>query len=183
MLSNIHTFAANPFAPITINGKHYSLIHIGAAPTPAMSDYSVNASAESPGSRPNSPPSCYSPHSVENIFASNANINPTTLQEIATSLVQTVKNHEEVHHFAILAFEDKVKRLKSTIEGYTETYERAPDGYVCNTMYLDLKIPHGEGAYAKAYWVTPAHNGYMQVSGTHYFMGSKTQRQCGVEGD
>ena len=130
-----------------------------------MSDYSINASAESPRSRPASPPSCYSPRGVENIFASNAHINPDTLREIATSLVQTVKNHEEVHRFTVLAFEDKIKRLESTIEGYAETYERAPDGYVCNTMYPDLKIPLGEGMYAKAYWVTPAHDGYIQAYG------------------
>jgi len=161
-LSNIHTFAANPFAPITHNGKQYSLIYIGN-PTPTMSDYSINASAKSPRSRPNSPPSCYSPRGVENIFASNADINPTTLREIATGLVQTIKNRKEVHRFAVLAFEDKIKRLESTIKGYAETYERAPNGYVRNTMYPDLKIPLGEGAYAEAYWVTPAHNGYVQV--------------------
>jgi len=130
-----------------------------------MSDYSVNASAESPGSRPNSPPSCYSPHGVENIFASNAHIDPETLQDIATGLVQTIKNHKEIHRFAMLAFEDKIKRLESTIEGYAETYEQAPDGYVRNTMYPDLKIPLGEGAYTEAYWVTPAHNGYVQAYG------------------
>jgi len=61
------------------------------------------------------------------------------------------------------AFKDKVKRLESTIEGYAETYKRAPDGYVRNTMYLDLKIPLGEGAYAEAYWVTPMHDGYVQA--------------------
>jgi len=102
---------------------------------------------------------------VENIFTSNVDIDPTTLQEIATGLVQTVKNREEVHHFAVLAFEDKIKRLKSTIEGYAETYERAPDGYVRNTMYPDLKIPLGEGSYAEAYWITPAHDGYVQAYG------------------
>ena len=130
-----------------------------------MSDYSVNASAESPRSRPNSPPSCYSPHGVENIFASNVDIDPTTLREIATGLVQTVKNRKEVHRFAVLAFEDKIKRLESTIEGYAETYKQAPDGYVRNTMYPDLKIPLGEGMYAEAYWVTPAHDGYIQAYG------------------
>jgi len=78
-LSNIHTFATNPFAPITIDGEHYSLVHIDNNPTPIMSDYSANASAESPGSRPNSPPSCYSPCGVENIFTANANIDPVTL--------------------------------------------------------------------------------------------------------
>jgi len=88
-----------------------------------MSDYSVNASAESPRSHPNSPLSCYSPCGVENIFATNADIDPITLQEIATGLVQTIKNREEIHCFAILAFEDKIKRLESTIEGYAETYE------------------------------------------------------------
>jgi len=161
---NTHTFATNPFAPITVDGQHYSFIHIGHVPSPAMSDYSVNASAESPtGSRPTSPPSCYSPCGVENIFASNVDINPTTLREIATGLVQTVKNREEIHRFVILAFKDKVKRLESTIEGYAETYERAPDGYVRNTMYPDLKIPQGEGVYAKAYWVTPAHDRYVQA--------------------
>jgi len=162
-LSNIHTFAENPFVPITINGEHYSLIHISNNPTPAMSNYSVNASTKSPGSRPSSPPSCYSPCGVENIFASNAQIDPDTLQEIATSLVQTVKNCKEIHHFTVLAFEDKIKRLESTIEGYAETYEQAPDGYVCNTIYPDLKIPLGEGAYAEAYWVTPAHDRYIQA--------------------
>jgi len=30
MLSNTHTFAVNPFAPITHNGKQYSLVHIGS---------------------------------------------------------------------------------------------------------------------------------------------------------
>jgi len=165
-LSNIHTFAANPFAPITINGEHYSLIHIGNPPSPAMSDYSVNASAESPlGSCPASPKSCYSPHTVETIFANNADIDSSTLHDIATGLVQTVKNREEIHRFAVLAFEDKIKRLESTIEGYTETYERAPDRYVRNTMYPDLKIPLGEGVYAEAYWVTPAHDGYVQAYG------------------
>jgi len=129
-----------------------------------MSDYSANASAESPnGSHPNSPPSCYSPCGVENIFATNVHIDPTTLREIATGLVQTVKNRKEIHWFAVLTFEDKIKRLESTIEGYAETYERAPDGYVRNTMYPDLKIPLGEGAYAKAYWVTLAHDGYVQA--------------------
>jgi len=163
MLSNIHTFAANPFAPITINGEHYSLVHISNNPTPPMSDYSVNASAESPRSRPTSPLSCYSPCGVENIFASNTHIDPDTLREIATSLVQTVKNCEETHRFAVLTFKDKIKRLESTIEGYAETYERAPDGYVRNTMYPDLKIPLGEGMYAEAYWVTPAHDRYVQA--------------------
>jgi len=162
-LSNIHTFAANPFAPITINNEHYSLIYIGNDPTPPMSDYSVNASTESPGSCPNSPPSCYSPCGVENIFAANAHIDPTTLQEIATGLVQTIKNRKEIHRFAVLAFEDKIKRLESTIEGYAKTYKQAPDGYVHNTMYPNLKIPLGEGAYAKAYWVTPALDGYVQA--------------------
>jgi len=162
---NIHTFAANPFAPITVNNKHYSLIYIGHDPAPTMSDYSINASAKSPNSRPNSPLSCYSPCGVENIFASNADINPVTLREIATGLVQTVKNREEIHQFAIIAFKDKIKWLESTIEGYVETYEQAPDGYVRNTMYPDLKIPLGEGAYAEAYWVTPAHDGYVQAYG------------------
>jgi len=165
-LSNIHTFAANPFAPITVDGEHYSLIHISNNPTPAMSDYSANPSAKSPaGSHPNSPPSYYSPCRVENIFATNAHINPTTLQEIATGLVQTVKNCEEIHRFAVLAFEDKIKRLESTIEGYAETYKQAPDGYVRNTMYPNLKIPLGKGAYAEVYWVTPVHDGYIQVYG------------------
>jgi len=162
MLSNIHTFATNPFAPITHNGEHYSFIHVDQL---AMSDYSANASAESPGSCPNSPPSCYSPCGVENIFAANAHIDPVTLREIATGLVQTIKNREEVHRFAVLAFEDKIKRLELTIEGYAKTYKRAPDGYVHNTMYPDLKIPLGEGAYAEAYWVTPAHDGYIQAYG------------------
>jgi len=166
MLSNIHTFAANPFAPITINNEHYSLIHISNNPTPPMSDYSVNASAKSPGgSRPASPPSCYSPHTVETIFATNALIDPCTLHDIATGLVQTIKNREEIYHFAIIAFKDKVKRLEATIEGYAETYEQASDGYVRNTMYPDLKIPLGEGVYAEAYWVTPAHDGYVQAYG------------------
>jgi len=166
MLSNIHTFAANPFAPITVNSEHYSLIHINNSPTSAMSDYSVNASAESPtGSRPNSPPLCYSPCGVENIFAANAHINPTTLCEIATSLVQTVKNRKEIHRFAVLAFEDRVKQLESTIKGYAETYEWVPDGYIRNTMYPNLKIPLGEGTYAEVYWVTPTHNGYVQAYG------------------
>jgi len=165
-LSNIHTFATNPFAPITINGEHYSLVHIGNDPTPPMSDYSINASAESPArSRPASPPSCYLPHTVENIFATNAIINPSTLRDIATGLVQTVKNCEEIHCFTVATFKDKIKRLESAIEGYAETYERAPDGYVRNTMYPDLKIPLGEGAYAEAYWVTPAHDGYVQAYG------------------
>ena len=163
MLLNIHTFAVNPFAPITLNGEHYSFVHIGNNPTPVMSDYSANASAKSPGSCPNSPPSYYSPCGVENIFTSNTDIDPVTLQEITTGLVQTIKNREEVHRFAMLAFEDRIKRLESTIKGYAETYERAPDGYVCNTMYPDLKIPLGKGAYAKAYWVTPVHNGYVQA--------------------
>jgi len=89
-----------------------------------MSDYSVNASAKSPtGSHPASPPSCYSPHTVETIFAANAIINPNTLHDIATGLVQTVKNHEEIHRFAVIAFEDRIKWLESTIKGYTETYE------------------------------------------------------------
>jgi len=162
-LSNIHTFAVNPFAPITINNEHYSLVHIGADATPIMSDYSINASAESPmGSCPASPPSCYSPCGVENIFAANADIDATTLQEIATGLVQTVKNCEEIHCFAVLTFEDRIKRLESTIEGYAETYKQAPDGYIRNTMYPNLKIPLGKGVYAEAYWVTPAHDGYVQ---------------------
>ena len=130
-----------------------------------MSDYSINASAKSPGSRPNSPLSCYSPHGVGNIFATNANINPVTLREIATGLVQTVKNHEEIHRFTVITFEDKIKQLESTIEGYAKTYKWAPDRYIHNTMYLDLKIPLGEGAYAEAYWVTPAHDGYVQAYG------------------
>ena len=98
---------------------------------------------------------------METIFATI--IDPATLQDITTSLVQTVKNHEEIHHFAVIAFEDKIKRLETTIKGYTETYKCAPDRYVCNTIYPNLKIPLGKGAYAEAYWVTPAHNGYVQA--------------------
>jgi len=32
-------------------------------------------------------------------------------------------------------------------------------------MYPDLKIPLGKGAYTEAYWVTPAHDGYVQAYG------------------
>ena len=102
---------------------------------------------------------------METIFTTNANINSSTLCDIATSLVQTVKNREEIHHFAVIAFDDRIKRLESTIEGYAKMYEQAPDGYMHNTMYPDLKIPLGEGAYAEAYWVTPAHDGYVQAYG------------------
>jgi len=164
--SNTHTFAENPFAPITIDNEHYFLIYIGTGPTSNMSDYSTNASAKSPaGSHPVSPPSCYSPHTMENIFATNASIDSDTLCDITTSLAQTVKNCKEIHCLAIIVFEDKIKRLELTIEGYAETYEQAPDGYICNTMYLDLKIPVGEGAYTEAYWVTAAHNRYVQCYG------------------
>jgi len=100
---------------------------------------------------------------METIFTTNALIDPGTLHDIATGLVQTVKNREEIHWFATIAFEDKVKRLESVIEGYAKTYERAPEGYVRNTMYPDLKIPIGEGFYREAYWVTPAHDGYVQA--------------------
>ena len=131
-----------------------------------MSDYSINASTELPtGSHPASPPSCYLPHTVETIFANNAIINPSTLCNIATGLVQTVKNHKDIHRFTVITFEDQIKQLESTIKGYAETYKRAPDGYIRNTMYPDLKIPLSEGAYTEAYWVTPAHNGYVQVYG------------------
>ena len=154
----------NPFAPITANNKHYSLLYIGTDPTPDMSDYSINASMESPTrSHPASPPSCYSPHTVETIFATNAVIDPGTLHDIATGLVQTVKNHKEIHRFTVITFEDRIKQLESTIKGYAKTYKQAPDGYVHNTMYPDLKIPCGKGAYMEAYWVTPAHNRYIQA--------------------
>jgi len=83
----------------------------------------------------------------------------------AATLFQTVKNCEEIHHFTTITFEDKIKRLESTIKGYAETYEQAPNSYVCNTMYPDLKIPIGKGAYMEAYWVTPAHNIYVQAYG------------------
>jgi len=105
---------------------------------------------------------------METIFATNANIDPSMLRDIATGLVQTVKNREEIHRFAIITFEDKIKRLESVVEGYAETYERAPDGYVRNTMYPDLKIPVGEGFYREAYWVTPAHDGYIQAYGQEH---------------
>ena len=105
---------------------------------------------------------------METIFATNANIDPSTLRDIATGLVQTVKNREEIHRFATITFEDRIKRLESVVEGYAETYERAPDGYVRNTMYPDLKIPVGEGFYREAYWVTPAHDGYVQAYGQEH---------------
>ena len=164
MHSNIHTFAVNPFVPIILNNKHYSLIYLGTGPTSNMSDYSVNASAESPaGSWPALPPSYYSPHTMENIFTTNANINASTLHNIATSQVQTIKNHKEIYHFATIRFEDRIKRLKAKIQDYAETYKTAPDRYMYNTNYPDLRIPLREGIYTEAYWVTLAHNRYIQA--------------------
>src|SRR5882672_9935424 len=145
-------------------------------PRSSMSDFSINASNESPASTPPQSPTLpipfnpvpstvvptyppLSPQTAVNILASQPDLNET-VRAIAYGLVSTVHNREVLHALQSkglqdtnAALQDRIKNLEREADRVFEQLPLRPVGYEDNNGRVTTQVPIGGGYYADAKWV------------------------------
>src|SRR6266850_4431991 len=150
-----------------------------------MSDYSINASNESPATTlpqtpillipfnpvattvvPTYPP--LSPQTALNVLASQPNLNET-IQAITFGLVSTVHNHKVVHTLQTKGLQDTNVALQDCIKGFECKADCSfelplrPIRYEDNNGHISTQIPIGGGYYADAKWIQQRDDGHVNL--------------------
>src|SRR6267142_5703286 len=145
-------------------------------PQTSMSDFSVNASNESPATTlPQSPifpipfnpvPTTVvltypplSPQTAINVLASQPDLNET-IRAIAYGLFSTVHNREVLHALQSKGLQDTNAALQDRIKNFEREADRVfeqlplrPIGYEDNNGRVSTQVPIGGGYYANAKWI------------------------------
>jgi hypothetical protein len=80
-------------------------------------------------------------------------IDAITLQSICDGLLKTIRTCETVHCQVEDQLSEQIKGLGDRVADYQKTYDQAPEGYIENTRFLNLKVPIGAGFYLPAKWI------------------------------
>jgi hypothetical protein len=86
-------------------------------------------------------------------------IDTITLCSICDGLLETIKTCETVHRWVEDKLGEQIKGLGDRVAKYQKTYDQAPDGYVKNTWFPNLKVPIGAGFYLPTKWIRQCNNG------------------------
>jgi len=151
-----------------------------------MSDYSINASNESPATTPPQSPILpipfnpvpttvvptyppLSPQTAINVLASQPDLNET-VRAIAYGLVSTIHNREVVHALQSkglqdtnAALQDRIKNLEHEADRVFEQLPLRPIGYKDNNGHVTTQVPIGGGYYADAKWVQQRDDGRVNL--------------------
>src|SRR6267142_1907330 len=155
-------------------------------PRTSMSDYSINASNESPATTPPQSPilpipfnpvpatvvPAYPPLSLQtaiNVLTSQPDLNET-VQAIAYGLVSTVHNREVLHALQSKGLQDTNAALQDRIKNFEREADRVfeqlplrPIGYEDNNGRVTTQVPIGGGYYADAKWVQQRDDGRINL--------------------
>src|SRR6266850_5565776 len=154
-------------------------------PQTSMSDYSVNASNESPATMPPQSPTLpipfnpvattaiptyppLLPQTVINVLASQPNLNET-IRAIAYGLVSTIHNWEVLHALQSKGLQDTHVALQDRIKNFEREADRSfelplcPIGYEDNNGCVTTQVPIGGGYYVDAKWVKQRDNGHIYL--------------------
>jgi hypothetical protein len=80
-------------------------------------------------------------------------INAVTLRSICKGLLETIQAHEMVHCVVEDRLSQQIRGLGDQVANYQKTYDQAPEGYIENTRFPNLKVPIGAGFYLPAKWI------------------------------
>ena len=151
-----------------------------------MSDYSINASNESPATTPPQSPilpipfnpvpatvvpayPLLSPQTAINVLASQPDLNKT-IRAIAYGLVSTVHNHEVLHALQSKGLQDTNAALQDRIKNFEHEADRVfeqlplhPIGYEDNNGRVSTQVPIGGGYYADAKWIQQLDDGHINL--------------------
>jgi len=154
-------------------------------PQTSMSDYSVNASNESPATMPPQSPTLpipfnpvattaiptyppLLPQTVINVLASQPNLNET-IRAIAYGLVSTIHNWEVLHALQSKGLQDTNVALQDCIKNFKCEADRSfelplhPIGYEDNNGQVSTQVPIRGGYYANAKWIQQHDNSHVNL--------------------
>jgi hypothetical protein len=95
-----------------------------------------------------------SPHTATTTLNTiRGDIDAVTLHSICDGLLETIRTHETIHHQVEDQLSEQIKGLGDRVADYQKTYDQAPEGYIENTRFLNLKVPIGAGFYLPAKWI------------------------------
>lgn len=99
------------------------------------------------------------------------NIPANDLREILRGFANTMQTRLEVATDRERMLQRQIDGLADRVMEYEETYNTAPEGYVINLNYPDLRVPIGNGLYRPAKWVKQEDHGlvscYTDRDGEH----------------
>jgi len=150
-----------------------------------MSDYSINASNESPATMPPQSPilpipfnpvpttvvpayPLLSPQTAINVLASQPDLNET-VRAIAYGLVSTVHNREVLHALQSKGLQDTNVALQDRIKNFEREADRSfelplrPIGYEDNNGHVSTQVPISGGYYADAKWIQQHDDGRINL--------------------
>jgi hypothetical protein len=133
-------------------------------PLASMSSVSLpNTSNESPNECPiqlpphlmaTSAPIALSPHTIQTTLQTQLDLDAILLRSIATSLLQTITNHEADAAVSTKRYEDQLHHLEQKVLHYEATFNEPPMGYTLNNGKVsDFHIPVSRGLYQEEKWI------------------------------
>jgi hypothetical protein len=116
-------------------------------------------------------PGPLSPRTTTNTLAAYDNIDATLLRQICKGLLETIKQREDTRRVTEAHLNNQIEGLSQRVMEYTNTFEQAPEGYVLNVHFPNLRIPIGHGLLRPVKWVKQLESGsvscHSEMDGPH----------------
>jgi hypothetical protein len=102
-----------------------------------------------------------SPRTVAAALEGYPGLDASTLRVICSGLVSTLESRTEQYLTTTNTLNAQIEGLASRVQEYENTFEAAPEGYVENVHFPNLRIPVGNGLYRPVKWVKQGEDGFM----------------------
>ena len=102
-----------------------------------------------------------SPRTVAAALEGYPGLDASTLRVICSGLVSTLESRTEQYLTTTNTLNEQIEGLANRVQEYENTFETAPEGYVENVHFPNLRIPVGNGLYRPVKWVKQGEDGFM----------------------
>ena len=159
---NIETRAESPAAS-DVSSASSTLHRLATNAQEAILDRERNY-----GTRPEVPPirtffdrGPLSPRTVAATLKGYPDLDASVLRVICSGLVSTLKSRTEQYLTTTNTLNAQIEGLAGRVQEYENTFEMAPEGYVENVHFPNLRVPMGNGLYCPVKWVKQGEDGFM----------------------
>ena len=159
---SIETRAASPAAS-DVSSASSTLRRLAACAQEAVLDRERNY-----GDRPGVPPirtffnrGPLSPRTVAAALDGYPDLDASVLRVICSGLVSTLESRTEQYLTTTNTLNTQIEGLAERVQEYENTFQTAPEGYVENVHFPNLRIPVGNGLYRPVKWVKQGEDGFM----------------------
>jgi hypothetical protein len=96
---------------------------------------------------------------ITTLNAIGDDIDTVMLRSICDGLLETIRTCKTVHHQVEDQLSEQIQGLGDKVADYQKTYDQAPEGYIENMCFPNLKVPIRASFYLPAKWIKRCDDG------------------------